>query len=54
MSYHSSYALYPSSIMHVIGDEAHGEVVVEEPQEVEVVDEPPKVAQGRPICFTNA
>jgi hypothetical protein len=37
--------------MHVIGDEAHGEIVVEEPQEVEVVDEPPKVAQGKPLCI---
>jgi hypothetical protein len=34
-----------------LGDEVHEEVVVEEPQEVKVIDEPPKFAQGSPLCI---
>jgi hypothetical protein len=34
-----------------IGDEVHEEVIVEEPQEVEVINEPPKSLKGRPLCI---
>jgi hypothetical protein len=33
------------------GDGALEMVVVEEPQEVEVIDKPPEIAQGRPLCI---
>jgi hypothetical protein len=54
---HLLYALYSSSILHSLGDEGSEEIVVEDTQEVEIVDKPPKPVQGSPLCillFANA